>query len=333
MIEQIYIEDSVREHPTTLRVCNQFPKASVVSIGRYGEVFNRSNQNFRLQKKKSALILAEKQNETVLPTPSNYTIGGSKNYYFSHMLNCLYDCRYCFLQGMFRSANYVFFVNDEDFKKGLQSVLDRESANSEEPVYFFSGYDCDSLALEKITQFTIHYFPFFRENKNAMLELRTKSSNIRPLLSVPPLPNAIIAFTMSPEPIAKEVEHKSASTLRRIQSAKKLAHAGWRIGLRLDPLIYHENWKENYSLLLDQLSKEIPEESIHSVTMGPMRFPKAMFHRIQELYPKDPLISGPLHSDGKNVSYEKSIEMEMHAYCKELLSNYYSENRLFCYEV
>ena len=31
------------------------------------------------------------------------------------MLNCIYDCKYCFLQGMFRSANFVIFVNYESF--------------------------------------------------------------------------------------------------------------------------------------------------------------------------------------------------------------------------
>ena len=29
------------------------------------------------------------------------------DWYFSHMLNCLYDCRYCFLQGM--SRNHCYF--------------------------------------------------------------------------------------------------------------------------------------------------------------------------------------------------------------------------------
>ena len=47
---------------------------------------------------------------TVLKTPDNFTIGFKKNYYFSHMLNCIYDCKYCFLQGMYNSANYVLFI-------------------------------------------------------------------------------------------------------------------------------------------------------------------------------------------------------------------------------
>ena len=44
-------------------------------------------------------------------TPKDFTIGFKENYYFSHMLNCIYDCKYCFLQGMFNSANFVIFTN------------------------------------------------------------------------------------------------------------------------------------------------------------------------------------------------------------------------------
>ena len=39
------------------------------------------------------------------------------------MLNCIYDCKYCFLQGMFNSANYLVFVNYQDFFLQLMKLL------------------------------------------------------------------------------------------------------------------------------------------------------------------------------------------------------------------
>ena len=75
------------------------------------------------------------------------------------MLNCLYDCRYCFLQGMYSSANYVLFVNFEEFDADINSTIHRLK---EEAVTFFSGYDCDSLALEKISGFAEQTIPFFK---------------------------------------------------------------------------------------------------------------------------------------------------------------------------
>ena len=67
------------------------------------------------RKKKPALILAKKEGKKLHNVPNSFSIGGKKNYYFSHMLNCIYDCEYCFLQGKHMSAHYLLFVNYEDF--------------------------------------------------------------------------------------------------------------------------------------------------------------------------------------------------------------------------
>jgi len=118
MIDYIYIEEAVIDHPRSREIITRYPKATIVTCSRYSNVFNSNSQNFRLQKQQPSLILAEKNSGRVIATPEGYGIGGQENYYFSHMLNCLYDCRYCFLQGMYRSAHYVVFVNYEDFMTG-----------------------------------------------------------------------------------------------------------------------------------------------------------------------------------------------------------------------
>ena len=86
MINTIYIEEEIAQHPRTLDIIKRFPDASRIACRRYGEVFNRKSQNFRLQKKNPALILAKKHKNLVLPTPKQYSLGAEYNYYFSHML-------------------------------------------------------------------------------------------------------------------------------------------------------------------------------------------------------------------------------------------------------
>ncbi len=103
-----------------------------------------------MQKRRPSLILAKKHGRLVHPTPAGYGIGTARDFYFSHMLNCLYDCRYCFLQGMYRSASFVVFVNYEDF---FEAALETAGEAPGEDVCFFSGYDCDSLAFEGVTRF------------------------------------------------------------------------------------------------------------------------------------------------------------------------------------
>ncbi|NOR68381.1 MAG: DNA photolyase, partial [Methylomarinum sp.] len=241
MIHTLYIEENIRQHARTLEVCDRFPKARKVICERYGEVFNPKAQNFRLQKQQPALILAEKYKNFALPAPPGYNIGAKKNYYFSHMLNCLYDCRYCFLQGMYQSANYVFFVNFEDYQQEIQQIC---QASPNDPIHFFSGYDCDSLALEPMTGFAEQFLPFFADIPNAWLELRTKSTQIRSLLKTTPDPQTIVAFSLSPDEIATKVEDKAPTLARRLDALCKLQEQGWQIGLRFDPLIYQTGYQQ-----------------------------------------------------------------------------------------
>ena len=74
MFHTIYIEEGAAEHPRTEQICSRFPNANRIFVGRYGEVFNRKGQNFRLQKKRPALILARKFGRLVLPAPNGYGV-------------------------------------------------------------------------------------------------------------------------------------------------------------------------------------------------------------------------------------------------------------------
>ena len=98
MIDTIYIEKEIRKHPRTLDILSKFRNVRTIAIDRYGEVFNRKNQNFRIQKKNPCLILAKKHKGFVLPAPEGFGIGSSKNYYFSHMYNCIYAVSYTHLR-------------------------------------------------------------------------------------------------------------------------------------------------------------------------------------------------------------------------------------------
>ena len=102
---------------------SKFKRSRIIYIHKYSEIFNKKKQSFRLQKKDPLLILAKKNNNFVLKAPEGFGIGASKNYYFSHMYNCIYDCKYCFLQGLYSSANYLVFVNYEDFLNQIKNLL------------------------------------------------------------------------------------------------------------------------------------------------------------------------------------------------------------------
>ena len=214
MFSTIYIEEEVLETSRVENMLDRFPQVPRVVCERYGEVFNRKSQNFRLQKKAPALILAKKYGSKVLVAPDGYGYNDSRSYYFSHMLNCVYDCRYCFLQGMYSSANYVLFVNYEDFEEAIASKIEKNSGGG----VYYSGYDCDSLALEPVSDFCKHFVPLFGEYPNAELEIRTKSTQIRHLLEQPVIPNCVIAMSFTSHEAGSRWEHKVPSIDKRLEA-------------------------------------------------------------------------------------------------------------------
>lgn len=326
MFRHIYIESDIANHPRTREICARFPRASLVECRRYGEVFNPRSQDFRLQKRTPALILAEKHGSPVLEAPAGYGIGTNRNYYFSHLLNCPYDCRYCFLQGMYRSAHHVLFVNYEVFEQEIDRI---RTANSGQPVWYFSGYDCDSLALEPVTGFAAHFLPFFAARPDICLELRTKSTQTRCLLGHAPLANVVIAFSFTPREIHAALEHRVPSLERRLAAMVRLQQAGWLLGLRFDPLIYQQDYRDAYLRLFDSVFGQLDIETLHSVSLGSFRLPRTYFRNIVRLYPDEPLFAGPLTEASGMISYMTGLEDELMDFCTRALLEFIPRTLLY----
>jgi DNA repair photolyase len=303
----LYVEEEILGHPRTREIRGRFPDDDVIPCARYGEVFNRRAQSFRLQKRRPSLILAKKHRNFVVEAPPGFGLPGARNLCFSHMLNCIYDCRYCFLQGAHRSANYVVFVNYEDFQWEIESRI--KGAKGAERLCFFSGYDCDSLALEPVTHFAATFVPFFARFGDALLELRTKSTQIKSLLDLDAVANVVVAWSLTPEEVAAATEHLTPAVDRRLRAMSRLAERGWRLGLRFDPLLYERGYRERYRTLFEQVFSTVPVGSLHSVSVGPFRLADGAFRAITRLYPEEPLFAAPLAEEEGRVAYPSEREM------------------------
>ncbi len=316
MASRVYVEAEIRNHPRTERLLQRLRAAAVIEIEHYGEVFNPRSQNFRLQKKNPAVIIARKNKNHVLAAPPGYGLGGKHNYYFSHMLNCIYDCRYCFLQGMYQSAHQLLFVNYEDF---AESIRDIAAQHAGEPVWFYSGYDCDSLANEPMTRFCEYFLPRIAAIDNAWLELRTKSTQVRALLEHPARERIVTAFSFSDRVSHASLEHGVPSIAKRLDAMRRLQQAGWPVGLRFDPIVYHPRYREEFVALLDQVFDQIDADAIHSVSLGSFRLTRGHFRDAARLYPDEPLFAQQMVLENGIVSYPKEREREMIDFCEHEL--------------
>lgn len=290
MFSAIYVEEELQSHPRVADILARYSQVPVITCSHYGEVFNRKAQNFRVQKQSPALILARKNGEAVLPAPSGYGFETGSGYYFSHILNCLYDCRYCFLQGMYRSAHYVLFVNYEDFSAQLQDRFQAQSA----PAVYYSGYDCDSLAFEPVSGFCDYFLPLFADHPQSTLEIRTKSTQVRKLLDYAPMDNCIIAMSFTSRASSERWEHKVPDLGKRLDALRRLQEAGWKIALRFEPVIAGPGVEKEYQALFTEVFAGLDIPALHSVSLGEFRMPAAFYKQVVNLYPDDSLYARPV---------------------------------------
>ncbi len=300
MFSAVYFESEVRDHPRAKAILARFADLPQIECERFGKIFNRKSQNFRLQKQYPALILARKHGRKVLPAPAGYGFDADRSHYFSHMLNCIYDCRYCFLQGMFRSAHCVLFVNYEDF---AESIL-RQIAESGGRQVFYSGYDCDSLALDPVSKFAEFIVPFFAQLPEATLELRTKSTQISGLLRLPPTANCVTAMSFTTEDCAKRLEHGVPSIAKRVAALARLQQAGWPVAVRFEPLLPEAD-PNAYAHLFELVFSRLDASRLHSTSTGLFRMPASYFRNTLKLYPDEPLFARETQTQNGVVSLKQ----------------------------
>lgn len=213
----IYVEEEIAEHPRVKQILARFMKAEIVYIRHYKDVFCRRRQDYEEQHHAQNLILAKKTGSLIYQgAPVCQNFGNTYFYYTSCMMNCIYDCEYCYLKGMYPSANIVIFVNIEDIFEELHRML------SEHPVYLCVSYDTDLLAFETMTGYVREWEHFvLGENKRSTyplkIEIRTKSANVKLFDNLIPDKNIIYAFTLSPQQITKQYEHNTPSLLQRVR--------------------------------------------------------------------------------------------------------------------
>ena len=89
----IYVEKDALNYPLTESVLSKYGSSKMIEINNYKEIFNRSNQNFQLQKFSMKLILAIKKAPYLYPVSSIVQEFDSPNvFYTTPVINCLYNC-------------------------------------------------------------------------------------------------------------------------------------------------------------------------------------------------------------------------------------------------
>lgn len=323
----VYIEEQILTHPRTKAILTKLPNVTQIMINHYKDVFCRTKQNFCSQKNAPALILAKKENNLIYKGAKVCQSFGNENFFYtSCIMNCIYNCEYCYLQGMYSSANIVVFVNLEDI------FLEVKQLTLQNPIYLCVSYDTDMLALENLLGYGAEWINFCEKTPNLTIELRTKSANFSSISCFTAKTNVILAWTVSPEEIAEKYEHKASPIKQRIRSIEQAISAGWKVRICFDPMITFPNWKEVYSCFIQKLFSELDATSLFDVSIGLFRVSKDYLKRMRSQNPNSIVLSYPYTLNNGVYEYQSNLGQEMITFIHEQLTQYIDSNRIFNWE-
>ena len=316
----IYVEERASGYPITKTILSKVYGANVVTIKHYKDVFDRKRQNAPLQKEHQALIIAVREGNRIFKGAPVCQSFGQKNFYYaSSMMNCPFDCEYCYLKGMYPSSNMVVFVNLEDYKKDVEEKI------KEGPMYICASYDTDLLAMNSLTGHADFWREMALSHKDLLIELRTKAAvDINENIS-----NVIYAFTLSPEEVVTSYERSTAAVSARIRAAAKAVENGAKVRLCFDPVIRIKDWKEAYRCLIDETASQIDFGRLTDVSVGTFRISADYLTRMRRAYPGSEIAWYPyLIKDGV-AQYEPDTDREMQDYVCGLLGEYIGREKIF----
>jgi len=173
-------------------------------------------------------------------------------------------------------------LDKNDFELKLKQNLDYK-----DKIWFYSSDYSDILWMNNISGFLEEFVPFFEKLNNTMMEIRTKSANIKSILDLWFIPkNTEFAFSLNPQELIDKYEFWTSSLEDRIKSINILLEKGYKVWLRFLPLLPVENYKEIYTKFVWEIKQKIDIKKVSSTFVSGLLYTTSDYNNILKKYPK-----------------------------------------------
>lgn len=199
-------------------------------------------------------------------------------YALSHANGCAFSpaCGYCYLQSTLWYLDAPrLFTNVDDLLGDVRAWIARDGLES---TVLNTGNLCDSLAFERERPLAVRLVELFREEAERKgrphaLLLVTKGGrdDVAPLAGLDPSSNVIVSFSLNAPAAAAAHEGGAPPVDERLAAARSLKDAGWRVRIRIDPMIAGHP----YADLAARVGRLAPER----VTLGCLRADRGLLKK------------------------------------------------------
>lgn len=186
----------------------------------------------------------------------------------AHANGCAFSpwCTYCYLRSSFwydptpKAFSNVEQLLDETVRWIMRDHLECWVLNT--------GNLSDSLAFEPVRPLVGQLVDVFRahaQGRPHTLLLVTKAGlrHCLPLLHTEPCPNVVVSFSVNTPEAAAALEQGAPPVHERLRAASALKEAGWRVRIRIDPMVEGFSYRE--------LAREVARLGPERVTLGTLR--------------------------------------------------------------
>ena len=312
--EILLLEEGVEEYPLAQEVLSRLPdipRQKFQDISMLTQQM-KSSQYDVFGEGKKRLALSRFKGSFLKKCPGISPGMVCCNYYVVNLAkNCIYDCSYCFLQDFLgNNPMQVAYVNVEDLLVELEEVFTQYPDRN---FRVGTGELTDSLALDAIVPYTAYLLPFFNQQSNAVLELKTKSDQIVNLLDHSDPTNIIVSWSLNPQTVIDQEEKGTPSLVQRLESAKACLDKGYRIGFHFDPIILIPGWEDAYQQLVNILCDSLPIAKVEWVSLGSFRYRPSLKSIIKNRHPQTHLFTSE-HLPSKDGKFRYLRPLRNHAY-------------------
>jgi spore photoproduct lyase len=312
--DKIYIDEKSWESKVALRIRSEFPTEKIKKVSAEpfktkgpelsAEEFDRSKRNiyvteFNGQFFKRCPGATQKKTLTCC------------NYYVLNLgSQCNMNCSYCYLQSYLNSPTMKIFSN---LDQALGELEEMASIHAQLPYRVGTGEVIDSLSLDEMTLYSRELIQFFKKYPKWTLEFKTKSDKVDQFLDLGPAPNVLVSWSINPPFVIDSEEHGTARFEERLLAAEKCVKNGFNLAFHIDPIIWHPEWKENYSFLVEEITRRFTPEQVKVVSLGALRFQPEQRHLMRQRFGMKSLVTSAemFPSEGGKYRYDASLRHEM----------------------
>ena len=177
---------------------------------------------------------------------------------------CPAHCSYCYLAGSLKGppitrvyANLDEVLGVLPAYLGTGTVTSRTTARAAEGTTFEASCYTDPLGIEPLTGSLAALIAWFgRWQADAQLRFTTKFADVEPLLGLDHGGRTRMRVSINPPAFAR-FEGGTAPVAQRLQAMRRMADAGYRIGLTIAPIIAAEGWETAYGGLIEDVARTL----------------------------------------------------------------------------